>query len=293
MPSDTTRWSQHHASRDDPRRRIAGHEAELYEQELRIEHPHLSAEHARHLVHQKHADLAQHDHLGLQEPEPETVDPGQLLGEHAHKLLASGAALDRDDAFRQTRAAFPAVAAAYAAGERMPSRVAAPVVTGPMRLSSDPATELMRLAALAMTNEGLDVDTATHAVLRRDPALAAAYHSATPLPTGLPARPAGRIDDLVADGLARHAQLEADLAELQRMAGPGVDPLNPGQRTHYSELSPADRARHFPHARPLARGEGLKPGEVRVEKMATVDHGGGSWAVREPAPGSASAPARR
>ena len=49
----------------------------------------------------------------------------------------------------------------------------------------------------------------------------AAYAAAQPLPMGIPAQPAGRIDDLVADGLASFARMQADLAEIQCMAGPG------------------------------------------------------------------------
>ena len=152
------------------------------------------------------------------------------------KLARDGAetvrsALDRDDAIRIARRELPDIAAAYAAGKLMPaSTTRRRHQVELVRQHSDPSLELMRLTKAAITAEGLDVDAARRAVLKRDPVLARHYADATPLPMGMSARPAACIDDLVAAELAGYAKLQADIAELQRMTRTGHNPLNPGQR---------------------------------------------------------------
>ena len=57
---------------------------------------------------------------GDEEPTP-TVDPGQLINERVHKLLANKQALDREDTIRIALRELPEAAEAYAAGQDLPA----------------------------------------------------------------------------------------------------------------------------------------------------------------------------
>ena len=123
-----------------------------HEQELRIAHPHLSEQHARHLVRERFPDLCRLHHQGLQaEPEP-TVDPGELINRRAYALQSTKQAHSFAEAVEIAMRELPEAAAAYARGQRMPAgSTRAYAEPAPRRhRSSDAGAEILLLMQEAM-----------------------------------------------------------------------------------------------------------------------------------------------
>ena len=165
-------------------------------------------------------ELVDLHHRGLQEEPAPSVDPAELINARAHALLATRQALSGRRRSRIAMAELPEAAAAYALAQRMP------VSTPPAAGSAGPPAQRPCPRADAggrssMAEEHLDVDTARRAVLRRDPLLAAAYNSASPLPVPAPAA-RHPVDQVVADGLAEFRRMQAELAALERLFAPAA-----------------------------------------------------------------------
>jgi hypothetical protein len=241
-----------------------------HEQELRIAHPHLAPDHARHLVREQYPELVKLDHLSLQAaPEP-TADPGQLIAAEVHKRMADGRARTRELAQDQVAKAHPNWIQAWASCRMLPPSAATsnPAAT-PARQSTDPGLKLHRLVGERMAaNTTLTVDAAQRAVLRADPELAAAYATGAPLPLG--SRPTAQ-ETVVKHQLEELQRMQAELAAVKAS-------FAPAQR-HYNQLTEAGKSCEPQRARRLAPGERVREGEVLVEKMCPPAHGGGSWAV--------------
>ena len=107
------------------------------EEELRIQHPHLSPEYTRQLVREQHSDLWVLHHQGYNSADEAapTVDPGQLINELSHKLLANHTAHNFTQAVEIASRQLPEAAAAYHGGlSRRPStpEVLAEDIAGPV-----------------------------------------------------------------------------------------------------------------------------------------------------------------